>query len=114
MLYNFNIKEITELNITNSNKVKELELQNETGEKNLKTNEEIEYIKKNIIENNIQKEQIYQNIQKNKEQKEQLKKLLLDLFENKVDYSSDKYIHIIHEKDKLSKITKQYKNEIDN
>ena len=114
MLYNFNIKEITELNIANSNKVKELELQNETGEKNLKTNEEIEYIKKNIIENNIQKEQIYQNIQKNNEQKEQLKKLLLDLFENKVDYSSDKYIHIIHEKDKLSKITKQYKNEIDN
>ena len=43
-----------------------------------------------------------------------MKKLLLDLFENKVDYSSDKYIHIIHEKDKLSKITKQYKSEIDN
>ena len=32
----------------------------------------------------------------------------------KTNYSNDKFIHIIHEKDKLSKITKQYKEEIDN
>ena len=114
MIYNFNIKEITELNNINLNKVKELELQNKTGEKSLKINEEIEYTKKNIIENDSQKEHIIQNIQKNNEQKEELKKLLLNLFENKADYSSDKYISIIQEKDKLSKITKQYKNEIDN
>ena len=113
MIYNFNIKEITELNIVNENKVKELELQNTTPENNIKLNEELEYTKKNIIENNIQKEQIYQNIQENNEQKEELKQLLLNLFENKFDYSNDKYIHIIHEKDKLSKITKQYKKEID-
>ena len=113
MIYNFNIKEITELNMTNESKVKELELQNVTAEKNSKINEELEYTKKNIIENNIQKDQIYQNIQRNNEQKEELKQLLLNLFENKFDYSNDKYIHIIHEKDKLSKITKQYKKEID-
>ena len=34
MIYNFNIKEITELNMTNESKVKELELQNVTAEKN--------------------------------------------------------------------------------
>ena len=114
MIYNFNIKEITELNKTNSDKIKELESQNETGEKYLKIKEEIEYTKNNIIDNNLQKEQIYKNIQKNNEQKDELKKILLYLFENKADYSSDKYIHIIHEKDKLSKMTKQYRKEIDN
>ena len=114
MIYNFNIKEITELNITNSNKVKELESQNEQDDKNMKIKEEIEYTRKNIMENNAQKEQIYQNIQENNIQKEELKKLLLNLFENKADYSNEKYIHIIHEKDKLSKMTKQYKQEIDN
>ena len=33
MIYNYNIKEITELNITNTNKIKELEAQIETGDK---------------------------------------------------------------------------------
>ena len=113
MIYNYNIKEITELNISNTNKIKELEAQIETGEKNTKINEEINYTKKNIIDNNNQKEQILQTIQKNLEQKNELKKILLNLLENKSN-TSDKFIHIIHEKDKLSKITKQYKEEIDN
>ena len=113
MIYNYNIKEIEELNLANSNKIKELEIQMQSGEKNQKISEEINYMKKNIIENNSQKEQIYQNIQKNQEQKDELKKILLNLFENKTN-NSDKFIHIIHEKDKLSKITKQYKEEIDN
>lgn len=113
MIYNYNIKEITELNISNTNKIKELEAQIETGDKNSKINEEINYTKKNIIDNNTQKEQILKTIQKNLEQKNELKKILLNLLENKSN-ASDKFIHIIHEKDKLSKITKQYKKEIDN
>ena len=114
MIYNYNIKEITELNISNSNKIKELELQLKSDINNIKISEEIIYTKKNIIENNSQKEQIEENIKKNEEDKNELKKLLLNLLENKTNYSNDKFIHIIHEKDKLSKITKQYKEEIDN
>jgi hypothetical protein len=114
MIYNYNIKEITELNISNSNKIKELEFQLKSDINNIKISEEIIYTKKNIIENNTQKEQIEENIKKNEEDKNELKTLLLNLLENKTNYSNDKFIHIIHEKDKLSKITKQYKEEIDN
>ena len=109
MIYNFNIKEIIELNISNENKVKGLESRGKQND-NL---EEINYTKKNIIENNNQKEKIYEMIKRNNEQKEELKKLLLTLYENKAEQNS-KYIHIIHEKEKLYKIAKQYKMEIDN
>ena len=113
MIYNFNIKEITELNKTNIDKVKELEQQKlEKGEKNEKVTEEINYTNKNILENNSQKEQIYESIKKNSEQKDELKKILLNLLENKAD-SMNKYIHILKEKDKLFKITKQYEKEIE-
>ena len=84
MVYNFNIKEITELNKTNIDKVKELEqLKLESGGKNEKIEEEINYTNKNILENNAQKEQIYESIKKNNEQKDELKKILLNLLENK-------------------------------
>jgi hypothetical protein len=66
MIYNYNIKEITELNISNSNKIKELELQLKSDINNIKISEEIIYTKKNIIENNSQKEQIEENIKKMK------------------------------------------------
>ena len=115
MVYNFNIKEITELNKTNIDKVKELEqLKLESGGKNEKIEEEINYTNKNILENNAQKEQIYESIKKNNEQKDELKKILLNLLENKSDYSMNKYIHILLEKDKLFKITKQYEKQIEN
>ena len=114
MIYNFNIKEITELNKTNIDKVKELEqLKLENGDKNEKIEEEINYTNKNILENNAQKEQIYESITKNKEQKNELKNLLLYLLENKSDYSMNNYIHILLEKDKLFKITKQYEKQIE-
>ena len=72
MVYNFNIKEITELNKTNIDKVKELEqLKLESGGKNEKIEEEINYTNKNILENNAQKEQIYESIKKNNEQKDE-------------------------------------------
>ena len=48
MIYNYNIKEITELNISNSNKIKELELQLKSDINNIKISEEIIYTKKNI------------------------------------------------------------------
>ena len=94
MIYNYNIKEIEELNLTNSVKIKELETQIQSGENKQKIIEEISYMKKNIIENNSQKEQIFQNIQKNQEQKEELKKILLNLFENKTN-TSDKTFTVI-------------------
>ena len=115
MVYNFNIKEITELNKSNIDKVKELEqLKLESNDKNEKIEEEINYTNKNILENNAQKEQIYESIKKNNEQKDELKKLLLNLLENKSDYSMNNYIHILLEKDKLFKITKQYEKQIEN
>ena len=114
MIYNFNIKEITELNKQNNDKVKDLEKQKlEDGDKNGKISEEINYTNRNIVENNTQKEQIYESIKKNNEQKEELKKILINLMENKTD-SMNKYIHILQEKDKLFKITKQYEKEIEN
>ena len=115
MIYNFNIKEITELNKTNIDKVKELEqLKLERKDKNEKIEEEINYINKNILENNAQKDQIYESIKKNNEQKDELKKILLNLLENKSNYSMNNYIHILLEKDKLFKITKQYEKQIEN
>ena len=114
MIYNFNIKEIKELNQTNIDKIKELEaLKLENGDKNEKITEEINYTNKIILENNTQRDQIYESIKKNNEQKEELKKILLNLLENKVD-SVNKYIHILQEKDKLFKITKQYEKQIEN
>ena len=114
MIFNFNIKEIAELNKTNIDKIKELEqIKLEKGDKDEKISEEINYINKNILENNIQKEQIYESIKKNNKQKDDLKKALLTLLENKTD-SLNNYIHIIQEKDKLFKITKQYEKEIEN
>ena len=109
MIYNFNIKEITELNQTNNDKIEELEKAGKDG----KIIEEINYTKKNIEENNIQKNQIIESIKKNDEQKEELKKLLLNLLTNKGD-SMNQYIHILKEKDKLIKITKQYEKQIEN
>ena len=114
MIYNFNIKEITELNKTNIDKIKELEqIKLENSDKNEKISEEINYTNKNILENNTQKEQIYESIKRNNEQKDDLKKALLTLLENKTD-SLNNYIHVLKEKDKLFKITKQYEKEIEN
>ena len=110
MIYNFNIKEISELNKMNSDKIIELEKEGKEEEKII---EEINYTKKNIEENNIQKNQIYESIKKNEEQKDELKKVLLILLNNKTD-SIDQFIHILKEKDKLFKITKQYEKEIEN
>jgi len=112
MIYNFNIKEITELNKQNNDKVKDLEKQ-KLEDDDVKIIEEINYTNKNIMENNAQKEQIYESIKKNNEQKEELKKILINLMENRTD-SMNKYIHILQEKDKLFKITKQYEKEIEN
>ena len=112
MIYNFNIKEITELNKQNNDKVKDLEKQ-KLEDDDVKIIEEINYTNKNIMENNTQKEQIYESIKKNNEQKEELKKILINLMENRTD-SMNKYIHILQEKDKLFKITKQYEKEIEN
>ena len=42
-----------------------------------------------------------------------MKKILLNLLNNKTD-SINQYIHILKEKDKLFKITKQYEKEIEN
>ena len=109
MIYNFNVKEITELNKANYDKIIELEKAAKEG----KMIEEINYTKKNIEENNIQKNQIIESIKKNDEQKEELKKLLLNLLSNKGD-SMNQYIHILKEKDKLIKITKQYEKQIEN
>ena len=114
MIYNFNIKEITELNKANTDKIKELEQYKlEKDDNNEKISEEINYTNKNIIENNTQKEQIYESIKKNNKQKDELKKLLLNLLENKTN-SMNKYIHILQEKDKLFKITKEYEKQIEN
>jgi len=114
MIYNFNIKEITELNKANTDKIKELEQYKlEKDDTNEKISEEINYTNKNIIENNTQKEQIYESIKKNNKQKDELKKLLLNLLENKTN-SMNKYIHILQEKDKLFKITKEYEKQIEN
>ena len=114
MIYNFNIKEITELNKANTDKIKELEQYKlEKDDTNEKISEEINYTNKNIIENNTQKEQIYESIKKNNKQKDELKKLLLNLLENKAN-SMNKYIHILQEKDKLFKITKEYEKQIEN
>ena len=110
MIYNFNIKEITELNKMNNDKIIELEKEGKDEEK---IAEEINYTKKNIEENNIQKNQIYESIKKNEEQKDELKKVLLILLNNKTD-SINQFIHILKEKDKLFKITKQYEKEIEN
>ena len=96
MIYNFNIKEITDLNQINNDKIVELE-KKDKDEK--------------VI--NIQKTQIVESIKKNNEQKKELQKLLLDLLDNKSD-SMNQYIHILKEKDKLFKITKQYEKEIEN
>jgi len=112
MIYNFNIKEITELNKQNNDKVKDLEKQ-KLEDDDVKIIEEINYTNKNIMENNTQKEQIYESIKKNNEQKEELKKILINLMENRTD-SMNKYIHILQEKDKLFKITKQYEKENEN
>ena len=109
MIYNFNIKEITDLNQINNDKIVELEKK----DKDEKVIEEINYTKKTIEENNIQKTQIVESIKKNNEQKKELQKLLLDLLDNKSD-SMNQYIHILKEKDKLFKITKQYEKEIEN
>jgi len=114
MIYNFNIKEITELNKANTDKIKELEQYKlEKDDTNEKISEEINYTNKNKIENNTQKEQIYESIKKNNKQKDELKKLLLNLLENKAN-SMNKYIHILQEKDKLFKITKEYEKQIEN
>ena len=114
MIYNFNIKEITELNKANTDKIKELEQYKlEKDDTNEKISEEINYTNKNIIENNTQKEQIYESIKKNNKQKDELKKLLLNLLENKTN-SMNKYIHILQGKDKLFKITKEYEKQIEN
>ena len=112
MIYNFNTKETTESNKINKDKISELEKEDD-GEREEKIIEEINYTKKNIEENNIQKNQIYESIKKNEEQKEELKKILLNLLNNKTD-SINQYIHILKEKDKLFKITKQYEKEIEN
>ena len=64
--------------------------------------------KKDILKN-----QIIESIKKNNDQKNELQKLLLDLLNNKGD-SMNSYIHILKEKDKLFKITKQYEKEIEN
>ena len=109
MIYNFNIKEITDLNQANNDKVSELEKK----EKEEKVFEEINYTKKNIQDNNILKNEIIESIKKNNDQKKELQKLLLDLLNNKGD-SMNNYIHILKEKDKLFKITKQYEKEIEN
>ena len=80
MIYNFNIKEIIELNKTNIDKIKELEqMKLWIGGQNKKIAEEINYTNKNILENNSQKEQNYESIKKNNEQKDELKKALLIL-----------------------------------
>ena len=109
MIYNFNIKEITDLNQINNDKISELEKK----VKEEKVIEEIDYTKKNIEENNIQKNQIIASIKKNDENKKELQNLLLNLLDSK-NNSMDQYIHIIKEKDKLFKITKQYEKEIEN
>ena len=108
-LYNFNIKEIEELNKINNDKIIELEKK----DKEEKIIEEINYTKKNIEENIIQKNQIFESIKRNDEQKKELQKLLLNLLDNKRDSMND-YINIMKEKDKLFKITKQYEKEIEN
>ena len=109
MIYNFNIKEIGELNQLNNDKILELEKLS----KEEKIMEEINYTKKNIEDNIIQKNLIIESIKKNEHQKEELQKLLLNLFSNKSD-SLNQYINVLKEKDKLFKITKQYKKEIEN
>ena len=114
LIYNFNIKEITELNKKNIEKFNELEKSKlENGDKNEKIIEEINNTNKNILENDNQKNQIFESIKKNNEQKEELKKILLNLLENKTD-SMNKYIHILQEKDKLFKKIQKYEKQIEN
>ena len=122
MILKCNIKEITELNKNNIDRLENLNKQLENYKKNENfeehdceydnINEQIKHIQNTIKENLMLKTEIHNTYDKNMNKKKILKQILLSLLGDKRE-NSNKLIKILKDKEKLIEINKEFQKKID-